>query len=459
MSITRVGGSFRDPDGFLFKRNGVLLRQVQHSYADDWRLLHDSGLLRALQSASLLVAHEEESPAMGADAEAFRVIRPTRIPFVSYPYEWTPGQLRSAALLTLRVQRLALAHGMTLKDASAYNVQFFGHRACFIDTLSFTRHHEGAPWAAYRQFCQHFLAPLALMHFVDPRLRDLLRSHLDGIPLDFASRLLPRSTWLRPPLLLHLHLHAQGIRRHAGRSAPAAVSQRGVSRDGLEGILGHLESAVTPWGDPAGPTEWGDYESEHTYSAAGQQLKEATIEAWARAATPRLAFDLGANAGHYSQRLADTGAYAVAIDGDLGATARLVGRIGAAAREDILPLWLDLANPSPAHGWAHGERASLAARGPADLVLALALVHHLAIGNNVPWPGIAAMLADLGTLAIVEWVPKDDPQAQRLLVSRQDIFTDYSEAAFVRGFETRFTIEERVAIPDGARVLYRMRRR
>lgn len=459
MSVTRVGGSFRDPDGFLFERDGVLFRQVQPSYADDWQQLHDSGLLAALQSQSLLVAHEEESPSMGVDADAFRVIRPTRIPFVSYPYEWTPGQLRSAALLTLQVQRLALAHGMTLKDASAYNVQFLGHRPCFIDTLSFTRHHEGTPWAAYRQFCQHFLAPLALMHLVDPRLRDLLRSHLDGIPLDLASRLLPRSTWLRPALLLHLHMHAQGIRRHAGRSAPAAVSRRGVSRDGLEGILGHLESAVTPWGDPAGPTEWGDYESEHTYSAAGQQLKEATINTWVRHAPNKLAFDLGANAGHYSQLLANAGTYTVAIDGDLGATARLVNRIGTAAREDILPLWLDLANPSPAQGWAHGERASLAARGPADLVLALALVHHLAIGNNVPLPGVAAMLADLGTHAIVEWVPKDDPQAQRLLVSRADIFTGYTEEALVRAFETRFRVEERIAIPDGARVLYRLQAR
>ena len=388
MSITRVGGSFRDPDGFLFERDGVLYRHIRGvSYADDWQLLHDSGLLEALQSESLLVSHQEESPAMAEEVGAFRVIRPTRIPFVSYPYEWTPGQLRAAALLTLRVQRLALAHGMTLKDASAYNVQFVGHRACFIDTLSFTRYRAGTPWAAYRQFCQHFLAPLALMHLVDPRLRDLLRSHLDGVPLDLASHLLPRSTWVRPALLLHLHLHAQGIRRHAGRSAPATVAHRGVSRDGLEGILGHLESAVTPWGDPAGPTEWADYESEHTYSAAGQQLKEATIAAWVRSTTPTSAFDLGANAGHYSQLLANAGAYTVAIDGDLGATAR-GGRIRAAAREDILPLWLDLANPSPAQGWAHGERTSLAARGPADVVLALALLHHLAIGNNVPLPAL-----------------------------------------------------------------------
>lgn len=452
MSVTRVGGSFRDPDGFLFTRDGVLYRQIQPSYAEDWQHFLDAGLREAL--GPRLISHEVVERSAASDPSAHAVIRPTRVPFVSYPYEWTPGQLRDAALLTLEVQLVAMAHGMTLKDASAYNVQFFGHRPVFIDTLSFTRYREGEAWGAYRQFCQHFLAPLALMCQVDPRLRELLRTHLDGVPLDLASTLLPWTTRLRPAQLIHLHLHARSVARHAGRTVPTATSRRGVSRVGLEGLIAHLASAVRSMEWTAGPTEWGAYEVEHGYTPAGQEVKEATIARWAATRRPSLAMDLGANAGHYSERLVAAGAYTVALDVDPGATALLHTRVTARREERLLPLWVDLANPGPAHGWAHQERAALAERGPADLVMALALVHHLAIGNNVPLPAVAALLARLGTWAIVEWVPKDDPQTQRLLVSRPDIFGHYHEAAFEAAMAAAFRLVERVPIPDSGRVLH-----
>jgi hypothetical protein len=452
VSVTRVGGSFRDPDGFLYTRDGVLYRQIQPSYAEDWQHFLDSGLGQVL--GTRLISHEIADRSMASDPSAHAVIRPTRVPFVTYPYEWTPGQLRDAALLTLDVQLIAMAHGMTLKDASAYNVQFIGHRPVFIDTLSFTRYRDGEAWAAYRQFCQHFLAPLALMCQIDPRLRELLRTHLDGVPLDLASTLLPWTTRLRPAQLIHLHLHARSVARHAGQSVPTATSRRGVSRAGLEGLIGHLASAVRSLKWTAGPTEWGAYEVEHGYTPAGQQVKEAAIARWAGAVRPSLAMDLGANAGHYSERLVAAGAYTVALDVDPGATDLLYTRVTQRRDEHLLPLWVDLANPGPAHGWAHRERAALAERGPADLVMALALVHHLAIGNNVPLPAVASLLARLGTWAIVEWVPKNDPQTQRLLVSRPDIFVHYHEAAFEAAMAAEFRLVERVSIPDSGRILH-----
>ena len=194
MTVARVASSFRDPSGFLFTRDGTLLRQVQPSYARHYETLKSSGLYDALVTRRLLVPHVEVPLDEAASPGAAYVLRPERIPFVSLPYEWCFSQLRAAALLTLRVQQLALEHGMILKDASAFNVQFRGTEPVFVDTLSFEQRVEGDPWIAYRQFCQHFLGPLALQALVDVRLRELSRSHLDGVPLDLVSRLLPRST-------------------------------------------------------------------------------------------------------------------------------------------------------------------------------------------------------------------------------------------------------------------------
>ena len=222
-----VPGSFRDPRGFLFHREGVLYRHVDASAAADYDLFESSGLRASLHDAGLLIPHEDD-PALAAERGAARVLRPEVVPFISYPYEWSFSQLRDAALLTLRLQSTAMDHGMSLRDASAYNVQFHRGRPLLIDTLSFERAAEGTPWVAYRQFCQHFLAPLALMSYRDVRLGLMLRDHLDGVPLDLAASLLPRRAQARPPLQLHLFLHAKSQRRHAadGAGAPGWVGRR-----------------------------------------------------------------------------------------------------------------------------------------------------------------------------------------------------------------------------------------
>lgn len=462
MSGSRVASSFRDPSGFLYTRDGVLLRQVQPGYAPHYVLLQSSGLYDALVAERLLVPHTEEPLTLEAAPGAAFVLRPERIQFVSFPSEWSFGQLRAAALLTLRVQQAALAHGMILKDASAFNVQFTGARAIFVDTLSFERYEDGVPWVAYRQFCQHFLAPLALMARVDVRLRDLLRAHLDGVPLDLASALLPWSTKFAPWAAMHLHLHARSIAKHASTreaaSSARASAAAKVSRTGLEGLVAHLRGAVEGLSLPRLGTEWGDYESTHGYGAPEHEAKRALVARHLATAAPALVFDLGANTGEYSRLARDAGARVVAIDGDPVAVERAYQRLAREGDDRILPLWIDLSNPTPSHGWAHEEWASLAARGPADLVMALALVHHLAIGNNVPLEGITAYLAHLGRHAILEWVPKDDPQVLRLLSGRRDVFDGYTEDGLRAAIAVHFTVVDRAPIPGSGRVLYLLRR-
>lgn len=463
---TRIGSSFRDPSGYLYRREGVLLRQVQERYRPHYEHLMASGLYAALVAEGLLVPHEERPLSEADGAGAAFVLRPEALPFISLPYEWCFAQRQAAALLTLRVQELALAHGMTLKDASAFNVQFRGVRPVLIDTLSFERYVEGAPWVAYRQFCQHFLAPLVLQVRIDVRLAGLLRQYLDGIPLDLASALLPRSSWLSPSLAMHIHLHAKSIARHAATEGARAGSRRGgdteapagarVSRAGLEGVLASLRGAIAGLSWQAG-TEWGSYEETHNYDAAGRASKQGLVGEFVRAASAMRVIDLGANAGEYSRVARDAGAtLVVAADGDPMAVERGFRRLQAQAEPGVYPLLVDLTNPAPAQGWNHAEWPSLAARGPFDAVLALALVHHLAIGNNVPLLGVAQMLATLGRQVIIEWVPKPDPQVQRLLSAREDIFDGYTEDGLVAAFAAvGMRAVQRAEVGGSGRTLFR----
>ena len=450
--------SFRDPSGFLFREDGVLYRQVNPIYREAYDQLMASGLHRALVDAGLLVAHEEVGPGRAGTGGAYKVLRPEPIPFISYPYEWCFSQLKRAALTTLRVQTTALRHGMTLKDASAYNIQFVGSRPVLIDTLSFEPYREGEPWVAYRQFCQHFLAPLALMARTDVRLGQLLRVHLDGIPLDLAARLLPWRTRLNPALALHIHAHAASQRRFADEAPDASTTRRRMGRSSFEGLLDSLRAATRSlqW-QPKG-TPWAEYQSMTHYSPEAADQKKAQVGAFLDEARPALVWDLGANVGSYSRVASDRGILTIAFDNDPAAVER--SYLEAKRRKEtlLLPLVMDLTNPTPGIGWDLRERTSILERGPADLVMALALIHHLVISNNVPFDHLARFLARLGRWLIIEFVPKDDPQTQKLLAWRKDIFAEYSEQAFEEAFRRFYTIRRASVLPDTGRKLYLMER-
>lgn len=455
-----LASSFRDPSGFLFRLDDCLYRQVNRSYAENYDRLIESGLYRALSEAGRLVAHEEvaEDAHAPEPERAYKVLRPELIPFISYPYEWSFSQLQDAALLTLEIQRRSLEAGMSLKDCSAYNVQFKDGRPIFIDTLSFEVYRQGEPWVAYRQFCQHFLAPLALMSRVDIRLSRLLRMYLDGIPLDLASRLLPRRTWLKLGLGIHIHLHAKSQSIFAEKTEKPK-RRAAVSLNALRGLVDSLDSSVRKLKWRVGRTEWSDYYNELSYSGAEFDRKRKFVSEYLEQAKPSSVWDLGANTGRLSRLASERGIPTVAFDVDpacVEANRREVVRRG---ETRLLPLWLDLTNPSPGLGWAGAERMSLAERGPADLVMALALVHHLAIGNNVPLGDVAAYLSRLGRRLIIEFVPKSDPQVGRLLVVREDVFDTYTQADFETSFSRHFEIERSDSLQDGGRRLYMMKRR
>lgn len=461
---TALPSSFRDPSGFLFKANGRVYRQVNLSYKRDFELLIKSGLYAKLVASGLLIEHEDVEPIETSPVSTghFKTILPTQIPYISYPYEWSFSQLKDAALLTLQIQSLALDHGMILKDASGYNVQFMMGRPVFIDSLSFEKYEEGQPWFAYKQFCQHFLAPLALVTYTDHRLAQLLRIYIDGVPLDLASAVLPFKSWFKYSTLAHIHLHAKTQKRHqdAGRSTSKVYSQANVTRLQFEGLLSSLTAAIKSLVPRYSETEWGDYYSDTNYVDAAEQHKIQTVELFLSkigVSDNPTAADFGANTGKYSRIASKLGFNVLAFDVDEVAVDKNYRAARQANERMILPLLLDLTNPSTGLGWAGEERMSFIERTRVDAGMALAIIHHIALTNNVPLRLCAKLFKQLCGHLIIEFVPKEDSQVSRLLATRKDIFDDYHQDGFENAFGEYFEILDSVGICDSTRTLYLMK--
>ncbi|MDT8398537.1 MAG: hypothetical protein RQ899_07980 [Pseudomonadales bacterium] len=466
MTLDALSASFRDPAGYLFESGGRLYRKINVSYLEHYRQLMQSGLYARLVDEGLLVPHVE-APHVETAAPtdpAGLIIEPERIPYISYPFEWCFSQLQDAALCTIRIQQIALEFGMVLKDASAYNVQFHQGRAVFIDTLSFETYRQGRPWVAYRQFCQHFLAPLALMAHRDIRLAQLFRVYLDGLPLDLVSTLLPLKTWFNYSLLSHLHLHARSQSRYANLAASdealTSLKIRPIGALAFKALMGSIESAVRGLRWQLATTEWGAYYQDTNYQDRAMQHKEALVKDFIAAlpVLPTIVHDLGANDGRFSRIAASLGVRVVAQDIDPVAVEKNYLLCRQQQETRILPLVQDLTNPSADLGWLLRERDSLFRRTGDGLCLALALVHHLAIANNVPLPNVAEFFAKVCSYLIIEFVPKEDSQVKRLLATREDVFPDYHLAGFEAAFASCFTTHKRVAISDSSRTLFLMER-
>ncbi|MGQ0607679.1 MAG: SAM-dependent methyltransferase [Chloroflexota bacterium] len=453
--------SFRDPSGFVFRREGILYRQVQATGASDWEAFLSSGLYGRLAADRLIVDHHDESLDLAALPGGVAVIRPRLVDVISYPYEWSFSQLKEAALLTLELQSRALDAGMRLKDASAYNIQIDAGRPILVDSLSFEVAAPTEPWPAYRQFCEHFLAPLALIAHRDARCGLMLREFIDGIPLDLAATLLPWRTRLNFGLSPHIHLHAGAQRRSAKEPSPAPNAEkheRRVSETGQRALLDSLRRTVERlrW-QPS--SHWAGYAATTSYSHAATESKGEIVRSMLVEVGGRTAWDVGANTGVYSAMAADAGYRVVAWDQDAASVEAHWRRVRGNGNPAILPLICDLANPSPAIGWALEERASFLERGEPDVMMGLALVHHLAIGNNVPLGRVARLFARLAPNAIVEFVPKEDPMTRRLLAARRDIFEHYTIDGFRDAVGGPFRIVRETPVADSPRTIFLLERR
>ena len=444
--------SFRDPSGFVFYEEGTVFRQVNHCYGKQYDHLMQSGLYETLVSRRLLIAHETAN-VEPKTPDAYCVIRPERIPLITYPYEWSFGQLQDAALATLNIHKCALEFGMILKDASAYNIQFDRGTSKLIDTLSFDFYEAGTAWVAYGQFCRHFLAPLLLMKYVDLRLLQLLRNNIDGIPLDLADQLLKGKGGFAG--LQHIHWHAQSIGRHTGDGkAPAQIRPVAISKFNHVALIDSLIRTIEQLSIKNVKTEWMDYYSDTNYSPAAQKSKETIVAAAIRDQRVHTIWDFGANDGRFSRIALESGAELVAaFDSDPLAVERNYQQAKADGQA-IVPLLYDFTNPSPGIGFANRERLPIHQRMKPDCIVALAIIHHLAISNNLPLETIAEWMASLTDTLIIEFVPKEDSQVQVLLATRCDIFSNYNPVAFETAFGAHFSMVHKEPIQDSLRTIY-----
>lgn len=457
MVKSKIFGSFKDPDGFIFSKNNTLFRQINNNYKNTYRKLIDSGLYKKLTDSQLLIPHEEVSLRYKLTDDAYKIIKPQKIPFISYSYEWCFSQLKEAALITLKIHEIALNYGFSLKDASSYNIQFIGSLPVLIDTLSFEILPKNQPWVAYKQFCRHFLAPLSLMSYKDLSLNQFLRIHLDGIPLSLTSKLLPLTSYLNLSLLIHIHLHSRSekvLTSHSGE-----VKKQQLKPDSIYALIDSLKSAVSGLKIKSAVSEWSEYYAKTNYSETAFKHKRELVAKFIEIVKPKSVWDLGANVGLFSRITSTKGIPTAAIDFDPTAVEINFQKCIKEKEEYLLPLVIDLLNPSPATGFANRERLSLNERGPVDLIIVLALIHHLVVDSNIAFDMVAGYLWGLGKWLITEFIPKDDSNVQKMLELRKDIFSDYNENAFEKAFLKNFRIIKKIKIRDSGRLLYLMEKK
>jgi ribosomal protein L11 methylase PrmA len=453
-------GSFRDWDSRVFYDDARILRALSQDGLGDWLALSRSKLFAEAVAEGKLVATSRVDHA--APAGAVAVLEHEPVPFVSYPYEWPFAMLRAAALLQLELLRRALDEDLTLKDATPYNVQWRGARPVFIDVGSFERLREGEPWAAYRQFCMLFLNPLLLQAYRGIDFRPWLRGSLDGITPVEARRLLRTRDLLRRGVPTNVAFHARLERRHAEseRDVKTELKRAGFRKELIVANVKRLEKVVRSLDWKPSRSEWSGYEATTSYSEADAKRKEEFVREVVHSRGWERVWDVGCNEGRHSRIAAENARCVVALDGDAAVVDRFHRTLAAEGNETILTLVADVTDPPPALGWQGLERRTLGQRGAPDLTLCLAVLHHVAIGGNVPVPEFLSWLAELGTALVIEFPTREDPRVAALLRRKKaGAHPDYDRMPFERALTERFDVERSEELTSGTRVLYYARPR
>jgi hypothetical protein len=449
--------SYRDPNARVVKKKDGYYRYIFIGYQQEYDHLMQSGLYQQLTDLQLMIPHKEveiDDP----DPSIYKLLYPRQITFQSYPYEWSYTQWRKAILAFLRINQLALEHGMILKDATPFNFFLSGGKAVLLDTSSFIFYKAGNPWLAYRQFCEEFLAPFALMHYNGAIWARLYQSQLRGMPLSFVSKELPRRSWLNLTCLLHLHLHARF------QHNPKQEKQAGKgthTREKIRLLLKMIQSTASSWKTCfTYKPVWVDYYDKDIASNEYLEDKKKTVERWLAEAQPATAIDLGANTGMFSLIGANHAKHLVALEYDDTCVDRIENNITEEKIGNLTALVGDLTEVSPALGLLNQEYFSLISRARSELVMGLALIHHLCIAKNLSMEHVAEMIAQFSTkYAIIEFIPKEDAKVQFLLKDRADIFSGYTERNFITSFEKWFDVKESHECSHSKRALYFFRKR
>lgn len=466
MTPSRDEGSFRDPSGHVFLMTDRVLRTVNPVAFPAFQKLWEQGVHDALMERGLIIhthrlaSHEALGLLPGARGETPAcVLQHPRVPFFSYPYEWTFAQLKAAALAHLDVQITALDLGAVLSDATPYNMQCVDGRVQLVDILSLRPYTDGEIWTGYNQFCRLFLLPLLLEAWSGVPFQPLLRGSLEGIRLIDAVRMLPaRKRWLTVNGLMHVTLHAAQERAHGRARTGTLAARPTMAKSRYRAMLTELRLWIATLSSKRPRTYWHDYATDNSYDAGNQRQKEEFVTAFVSRHGVKTLWDLGGNSGDYSLAALRAGArHAVVFDSDLDALDLAFQR--QKDNPGLQPVVMDCGDPSPSLGWQQRERGGLAERADAEALLALALTHHLAISRNIPPRSLAHWLVSLAPRGVVEFVPKSDPMVQRMLAAREDVFHDYDEPSFLGYLQEVADIESTRRLQTGDRLLIAYSRR
>jgi hypothetical protein len=456
-STQPLPSSYRDPSGFVFEKDGILYRQVNKIFKKDFDHFISSGCYDHLTKKKLLISNKEIKENISGSAEWYKTLLPEKIDYISYPYEWCFDMIKDAALLTLQLVKESISFGCMLKDATPFNIQFRNGKPVFIDTLSFEIYDASQPWIAYRQFCESFLSPLLLMHYRRQPLQSLFLSYPEGIPISITKSLLPWRSRFSFHSYLHIHIHSKFAEKNkrTEQNKKTTFSEKKMLR-----LIHSLEILTRSLSFKSKKTVWANYYEEINMQNDYLQSKKVIINDWMNKLEGiKTAIDLGCNDGEFTRLLSQKNIQSIAIDFDHTVINRLYNYIKNENEQNILPLLVDLSVPSPAIGVNNTERKSFIERTNVDLAFALALVHHLSIGKNIPFEKIAFLFQKLSNWLIVEFIPKKDEKNQILLTRKKDIYFNYCEEEFEKVFGNYYLIKDKQMISDSGRSLYLMKRK
>ena len=454
-------GSFRDRDGRIYRLDNRIIRGISENALLEFEKLESTAFYaRFLEKGQLVSSHLLSPEDVGLPKEVMQqwdgFIEHDLIPVITYPYEWTFGMLRDAALLQLDLLEAAILEGMTLKDATPYNIQFNAGKPVFIDIASFETPAAGSPWAGYRQFCEMFLFPLMLQAYKGIHFQPLMRASIDGIDVQTAARLFGFSDRFRSGVFSHVWLQAKLDRRYGdtGQNIRADLKSAGFNQAMILANVRKLGKLINKLRWQGEGSEWGAYEDFHNYSESDHRLKESFIGNSVAGSGAETVWDIGCNTGQFSMIAARHATTVLAMDLDHYAVERLYRKTREDGLKNILPMLQNIADPSPDWGWRNRERRDLPSRSRPDLVLCLALIHHVVISANVPMEEFVSWLADISDQLVIEYVSRSDEKVKALLRNKVDRYSDYSREGLEINLGKYFRIVQQQEAESGNRHFY-----
>ena len=452
-------GSFRDRDGRVYHYEGRVFRGLSESALETFRRLQKKSFYSKLVKTGKVIGTREicleENPLPNDLIEQWAgFLEHDRVPVISYPYEWSFSMLKAAASLQLHLVERAVSNGFTLKDATPYNIQFVNRKPVFIDIPSIEPLPKGEPWSGYRQFCEMFLFTLMLQVYKKCNFQPFMRASIDGIGVQTAASLFGFRDRFRKGVSSHVWLQSKLDSRFGGSSenVRSSLKSAGFNRElilvnvrKLQKLVGKLEWQATG-------SEWGDYSEFHNYSEDDHVLKEEFVRKAVIDEQPAVVWDIGCNTGQFSRIAAAHCDQVLSTDIDHVAIERLF--LNPETPDNILALVQNVADPSPNWGWRNQERSDLQTRSKPELVLCLALIHHVVITANIPLAEFVDWLAGLSPKLVIEYVSRKDDKVQTLLRNKEDKYKDYSRESLEKHLNRHFDIRRRQEVNNGDRSLY-----